>query len=351
MREHATQKLANAYRLDEIAASVSTMQSASALEDVAKLVLQRQESDPDAEYVHFFHEKIPSRALAASTTLDALTDIIHQRPTEASTYRTRAVTRIFKEDFVGASRDLTEALAVFKVYHVQHSNEQRELILARDAAKLSREYRQDSRVDEKDQPSSLEPQLLFHRGNTYLTLACEQIGIALKGQPPPKAESEQPIENGEPPHRSPAEKEEARARAEARKMVRTYAKRALRDYLSFLSHFDYTAGLSAEYTEAFLQKLSAAQQGQGNRSRAERLLDVDAHSHSGLSEALVKYERQNNLQNQILPQIPKPKVHKLNTLFAAVPPADLPAYPTDPRNPNPQPHPFFNLPDFSEAVT
>ena len=351
MREQATIKLANAYRLDEIAASVSTMQSASALEDVAKLVLQRQETDPDAQYVHFFHVKIPSRALAACTTLDVLTNIIQQRPTEAATFRTRAVTRIFKEDFAGAARDLTDSLAVFKVYHVQHSNEQRELILARDAAKLGRDYRQEAKVDEKDQPSSLEPQLLFHRGNTYLTLACDHIGVALRGQPHAKPQNEQPNENGEPPQRSPAEKEEARARAEARKMVRTYAKRALRDYTSFLAHFDYTPGLSAEYTEAFLQRLQAAQNSQGNRTRAERLLDVDAHSHAGASDALVKYERQAHQQAQTLPQIPKPRVHKLNALFAAVAPADLPPYPADPKNPNPQPHPFFNLPDFSEAVT
>ena len=53
MREHATSKLSHAYALDEIAASVATMQSASALEEVAKHVLQRDERDPDAQYVHF----------------------------------------------------------------------------------------------------------------------------------------------------------------------------------------------------------------------------------------------------------------------------------------------------------
>jgi hypothetical protein len=155
MREHATQKLAQAYRLDEIASSVSTMQSASALEDVAKLVLQRNDTDPDAQYVHFFHEKIPSRAVAASTTLNALSDVINQKPTEAATYRTRAVTRIFKNDLLGAVRDLTEGLAVFRLYHPEHQNEQKDLILAKDAAELAREYRGDVKVDEKDQPSSL----------------------------------------------------------------------------------------------------------------------------------------------------------------------------------------------------
>jgi hypothetical protein len=355
MREHATQKLSHAYRLDEIAASVCTMQSASALEDVAKLVLQRNELEPDAQYVHFFHEKIPSRALAASTTLDALSNVVRQKPTEASTYRTRAVTRIFKDDFLGAARDLTEGLAVHRLYHMEHQNEQKDLILAKDAAKLAREFRGEAKVDEKDHPSSLEPQLLFHRANAYLTLSCEQIASALKGQPPRPPEVRETLSDGAvaSPRSIPAEREGGRDRAEARKLVRTYAKRALRDYTAFLSHFDYTPGLSAEYTEAFLQRISSATNGNSSRSRAERLLDVDAHSHTGLSDALVKYERQRSQQgNGALPQIPKPRVHKLNALFAAVPPADLPPYPTDPNHSKSKPaHPIFNLPDFSEAVT
>ena len=60
MREQAIQKLSKAYHLDEIACSVATMQSASPLEDVASLLLQRNPQDPDGKYVHFFHEKIPS---------------------------------------------------------------------------------------------------------------------------------------------------------------------------------------------------------------------------------------------------------------------------------------------------
>ncbi|RMZ79719.1 hypothetical protein DV738_g3183, partial [Chaetothyriales sp. CBS 135597] len=353
MREHATQKLAAAYRLDEIAASVVTMQSASALEDVAKLVLQRQETDADALYVHFFHEKIPSRAVAASTTLETLTEIILHRPTDPATYRTRAITRIFKDDHVGAIRDLTDGLAVFKLYHTGHSNEQRNLILARDVSRLSR---QEARVDEKDHPSSLEPQLLFHRGNAYLTLACGHISAALQGQATKANTSCQAVASPS------AEKDpsQARARAEARKMVRTCAKRALRDYLAFLGHLDYTPGLSAEHTEAFLQKLSAAQQSQDSRSRSrsEHLLSLDADSHTGLAEALVKYEDSTSSNGpgtqQAPPQIPKPKVHKLNALFAAVPPADLPPYPTDTTHsskPENAGSSSFNLADFSEAVT
>jgi len=351
MREHATSKLSHAYALDEIAASVATMQSASALEEVAKHVLQRDERDPDAQYVHFFHEKIPSRAMAESTPLTPLTDIIQQRPTDAAPYRTRAVTRIFKEDYLGSARDLTEGLAIHRLYHVDRRNEQKELILANEAAKLPRE----AKIDEKDQPSSMEPQLLFHRAGVYLTLACQHIVAVLKRFDHPttnrNADGLQ-----EPPPESPHLKEEVRARMEARKLVRTYAKRALRDYTAFLSHFDYTPGLSAEFTQAFLDKVAAMTNthSAGTGSRSQRLLDIDSHTHNGISEALVKYEhRRNRNQNQQdnLPQIPKPSIYKVSELFNPVPPPDLPPYPATAETAEARSHAIFSLPDFSEAVT
>ena len=61
MREQASQKLARAYRIDEIATSFATMQGASALEEVSRLVLNRNPQDSDAKYVQFFHTKVPSR--------------------------------------------------------------------------------------------------------------------------------------------------------------------------------------------------------------------------------------------------------------------------------------------------
>ena len=174
MREQATQKLSHAYNLDEIAASVATMQATSTLEDVAKLVLQRDQAIVDAKYVHFFHEKIPSRSMADYTTLQPLDEVISQRPTDGALYRTRAVTRMFKDDFVGAARDLTEALGICRLYNAQHqeTNAQADLVTARDAAAMMKEYRADRKIEEKDQPSSLESQLLFHRANVYSTLAC-----------------------------------------------------------------------------------------------------------------------------------------------------------------------------------
>lgn len=385
MREHASQKLSQAYHLDEIASSVAMMQAASALEEVAKLVLQRNPSDPDASYVHFFHEKIPSRRMAECTSLAPLDAVIRQRPTDGSLLRTRAVTRIFKDDFVGAAHDLTEALAVHRLYgSQQHANNQPpgEVVLARDAAKraAARDYRADARVDEKDHPSSLHGQLLFHRAGAYLTLACNHIGVALRDEARPPAANGRasPDDNGEA-HRHCAEgvaaaaaaAERQKASTEARKSVRTYAKRALRDYTAFLSHFDYTPGLPAEFTQAFLHKVkSLSKQHSSVRSRSEKLLDLDAHSKAldqaspSSSSALVRYEsqkddRKENNPLDSLPSIPRPPVYPLNELFASVPPANLPPYPPDPSTatgPASSPHdhsthPVFSLPDFTEAVT
>jgi len=196
MRELATQKLAKAYKLDEIAASVATMQSASSLEDVASLVLAREPGNTDAEYVHFFHEKIPSRMLAKCTSLAPLDHVVSEKPTEGAPMRTRAVTRVFKNEFLGAAADLTKALSLGeRIRHV--------------APVLER----GGRMTDDDMPNSLEGQLLFHRASIWLAIACQH-----------------------------ADKVIATSEAEPRKSVRTYAKRALRDYARFLTGFEYTPG-------------------------------------------------------------------------------------------------------------
>jgi hypothetical protein len=333
MREHATQKLSHAYHLDEIAASVATMQSASALEDVAKHVLARSQQDPDATYVHFFHEKIPSRSLAECTSLAPLDEVISQRPTDGAPYRTRAVTRIFKEDFMGASTDLTEGLRVCRMYSTQHErrNEQTELVLARDAA---REQRTDVRVDEKDQPSSLEGQLLFHRAGTYLTMACDNIATALHGLPVTNGHAYD-AQNGEaeaPSSPSRREREANHRRLEARKLVRTYAKRALRDYTAFISRFDYTPGQPVEIAKVFLAKVNAAANGYGRHGHENRLLEMAEFPMTARSSALIKSNGHSAAQprraSHSLP-LPSKPVYPLNELFAAVPPLDLPPYPSE----------------------
>ncbi|KAJ3040493.1 hypothetical protein HDV00_010801 [Rhizophlyctis rosea] len=114
LRELAVAKLAKAYRIDEVATSVLTMQSASALDDVAAKVLKKSPNSIDAIYVHHFHEKIPSRMLAASTTTESLDKIIQSFPAIPEYYRTRAMIRCFREEYALSLKDFKLAIALTK---------------------------------------------------------------------------------------------------------------------------------------------------------------------------------------------------------------------------------------------
>jgi hypothetical protein len=354
MREQATQKLSKAYHLDEIACSVATMQSASTLEDVAQLVLQRNPLDADAKYVHFFHEKIPSRQLAECTSLQPLDEVIAERPSEGEILRTRAVTKIFKDDFFGAAQDLTAALQVCRYYQSQHKAGRQQFQLASEAAaeaQRNSRWREEIKLDEEDHPSSLETQLLFHRAGVYLTIACQHVNAAL---PPKKAMNGANGTNGpktehvngygtvpEEIEMTPAEKEAHRIRLDARKIVKTNAKRALRDYVSYLSHFDYTPGLPSETTEEFVRKVNQAANGfkiprPQNHSKALDLESNASLSNGQLSDALVPHNGNHSIRNRPqsgasrntdLPTLPPAVVHQMSALFSATPPADLPPYP------------------------
>ncbi|KAK0715171.1 hypothetical protein B0H67DRAFT_487677 [Lasiosphaeris hirsuta] len=332
MREQATQKLSKAYYLDEIACSVATMQGASPLEEVASLVLQRNAQDPDAKYVHFFHEKIPSRQLAECTNLKALNEIISDRPTEAEPLRTRATVRVFKDDFEGAVADLTEALRVHRLYRPSHTAPKTlsQELQASEKAEQQRNGRwhEDIILKEEDQPSSLEIQLLFQRAGVYLTLACQRVSAAfpvapsqgddvsdakgmMNGHPEANASG---APEGEPmlePGMTPAQRESLRKVAEARKLVRLNAKRALRDYTAYLSHFEYSPDLPIDIAEEFARKVNFA----ANGVRAPR-----AHPHppgSGSPDA--GDDVGNNAPHRIF---------ALSELFTATPPSSLPPYPS-----------------------
>lgn len=351
MREQATQKLSKAYHLDEIACSVATMQSASSLEDVAQLVLQRSPLDPDAKYVHFFHEKIPSRQLAECTSLQPLDEVIADRPREGEPLRTRAVTKIFKEDFLGAAQDLTMALQVCRFYQGQHKAGRQQLQLASAAAaeaQRNNRWKEEVKLDEEDHPSSLESQLLFHRAAVYLTMACQHVNAAL---PPRNSHKNAKAANGtngvnseaavEDARLSPAEQEARRKRLEARKLVKTNAKRALRDYVAFLSHFDYTPGLPTEITDEFVRKVNHAANGFKipKPQYQNRLIEMESNSslsNGQLSDSLVphnstystRHKSQNgNTRSTDLPSLLPPTVYQISALFSATPPANLPPYP------------------------
>jgi hypothetical protein len=352
MRELATQKLSHAYHLDEIAASVATMQSASTLEDLAQLVLRRNAQDYDARYVHFFHEKIPSRMMAQCTPLDPLNKIISERPSDGSPFRTRALTRIFKEDFLGAAKDLTEGLSIAKWLISQHRAGRDQLVLARDVReeaqnRYGRDWKQEVRLPEEDQPSSLETQMLFHRAGVYLTIACQHVHAALDAMHEAAWYKSQAnsIANGmtEPPEQrvpDPAEQEAHRRHLEHRKMVKTNAKRALRDYNGFLSHFDYTPGLAPEIAEEFVRQINNLTNGRSKTQRApswKQIVELpdDNTSPEGLSDALIPVRKSSSSDSspkRDWPSLPPPEVYKVSELFSATPPANIPVYPPDTSN-------------------
>ncbi|RPA75024.1 hypothetical protein BJ508DRAFT_332487 [Ascobolus immersus RN42] len=229
MRELATQKLAKAYALDEIAASVAMMQSASTLEDVALHVLTRNPNDTNAKYVHFFHEKIPSRALAAGTSLKLLDDVIADEPSAPHPLRTKAITRGFVDDWRGAVVDLTAALANAKAKQRERDH-------------LRKQYHPGDKLADEDLPSSVEKQILFHRASAYLTIAISHIDVALGPQPQPQQKlidvSTEPTPPPTPPAATPQQEQ-------ARKLLVSNAKRAIRDYTRFLSFFSYSPGSSS----------------------------------------------------------------------------------------------------------
>jgi molybdenum cofactor sulfurtransferase len=303
MREQASQKLSRAYHLDEIACSVATMQGASTIEEIGAVVLQRNPEDPDAKYVHFFHEKIPSRQLAESTSLQPLTEIISERPNESEALRTRAIVKTFKEDYEGAVHDLTTALAVCRIHQQPHrSNEE----VNSQQSHTGKRWRQEIVPAEKDQPSSLEIQLSFLRATTYLSLACQHIE---NGLPPAQeqnghADSDQP--NGKPGAEANGQDSQERdenflrKQAEARKLVKKYAKWALRDLLAFLSHFEYAPNLPNLIAKDFNDRVNLSAQGTRNPRPSEATYLLEPHTTYTLAE-----------------------------LFAAVPPSDLPPYPND----------------------
>ncbi|KAF2010092.1 hypothetical protein BU24DRAFT_428130 [Aaosphaeria arxii CBS 175.79] len=338
----ATAKLSQAYHLDEIAASVATMQSASTLEDVAHLVLQRNPNDVDAKYVHFFHEKIPSRMMARFTPLDTLNEIISERPHDGSPWRTRALTRIFKEDFLNSAKDLSEGLALARYLAAQHRAGKDQLVLAKTMQEQhGRDWKQQVKIPEEDQPSSLESQLLFHRAGVYFTIACQHVHDALDGlreAMEAKARRDAQTAAGEDPIPITLEElKDDQRRAEARKQVRTNAKRAIRDYVGFLSHFEYTPGLSADEAEEFLRRVGNSANGyrnptQGTEKPLNRLLDSASKPSSPVSEALVPHRKPNTPYGDrpAWPKLPPPEIFKSSQLFDASPPSSLPPYPPHP---------------------
>lgn len=338
IRQKAARSLAKAYTLDEVAASVATMQSTSSLEEVALHVLKRDKGDMDAKYVHFFHEKIPSRMMEQYTPLEPLTDVIMNLPWEmqGAPLRTRALVQIFKGQLDGAASDLTLGLRIAQELKRRHKPGTDQLVLAKHFKeeqerwnRSGRDWRQVPQLKEDDQPSSLEQQMLFNRAGVYLAIACQNVHAALDGLK--EAQS-----RGQDEPMSAQEKLAHQIRLDARKKVKTNAKRALKDYLAFLGYFDYTPGLPVEIINEITRRVNDLANGNKQTTlQRNRLIEwnTSSGSSSPTTDSISSHQSGQQSDSGLewdangWPRIPHPKIHPASTLFAEKPLPDLPTFP------------------------
>ncbi|QIX01700.1 hypothetical protein AMS68_007217 [Peltaster fructicola] len=319
VRQKAVTLLSKAYSVDEVATSVITMQATSTVEDVGQHVLKREPSNINAKYVHYFHEKVPSRHMEEHTSVEPLDEIISTLPWEeqAAPIRTRGLVHSYKQEYEQATADFTLALRIVEELKRTHKPELQELELASKMRahqeawqKGTKDWRSIPHLKEEERPKSLETQLLFNRAGAYLAMAVRDIHTSLDGL----AEYQAAEAKGEI---NVAESAAHAVRLEARKRVKTNAKRALKDYLAFLSHFEYTPGLAYEVTNEIMRRM--------NDLRRGRKPSVD-HSAGDNEKALAKGEPKKGPDDG-WPDFPLPKIYPASMLFAERPPPDLPPYP------------------------
>ncbi|KAF7966415.1 hypothetical protein HWV62_38422 [Athelia sp. TMB] len=293
LRVLAVQKLAQAYKADEIASSVMVMQGGSVFDDVAERVLKSDPNDLDAKYVHFFHEKIPSRQLAESTTTQVLDELIAAQPQRLEYYRTRGIVHCFRDEYLQANKDFTyalkEARAVRKAKLSHHNNSSD----SQDGrGKNSKKKKGASKTNGQAPPSGtaaldsagehdpplvvhpsalseapdpIEPQLLFLRGASYLQQAIfliEEAALALEEvSKAPTADGAELrlcyIENGRyggvevgNPHGPLGRSDGPKATAYKRVLgdptfkerIYTLLRKSMRDHDKYLAHFDTLEG-------------------------------------------------------------------------------------------------------------
>lgn len=342
--------------------SLSAQNTGFGLNDVTNWLI-------DAKYVHFFLEKVPSLAIAHFTPLDPLNEILSALPVElqAPPLRTRALARTFKRQWEGAVLDLTQALRVVEDTKRSHKPDQQQLELAskmreeREAWNTgSKDWRSVPQLKDEEQPSSLEAQLLFDRAEAYLALACQSVPAALDGLK--EYQAFQGDDEVDDVHHAQAQA----VRLEARKKVKAYARRALKDYLAFLSNFDYTPGLSIDITNEIMRRVYDL--ANGNKTQTplpkDRFVEVnsseDESSQSGRASgnesnnsALVKHQHPKQdppeLGENGSPKFSVPKIYPSSALFAEKPLPDLPRFPArDPTTGEKSDHEALG---FYEAVT
>ncbi|BGP14340.1 hypothetical protein JCM10213v2_002287 [Rhodosporidiobolus nylandii] len=292
LRQHrfrvlAVAKLAQAYRIDEVAAAVIIMQQGENLEEIAEKVSRQEPGNQDARYVAYFSEKIPSRALSPASDLEVLDWLLACDPSCLAYYRSKGVLlSTFKQDYPGAIRTLTQGLAQAKaareaaaaapLFSSKPLRSKKSGGKKRDESPAS--GREDSRTSSparngsnggaaaaEDLPSlgkvagdDLERALLFHRGMAHFHHARQQIEdavLTLEGvKLPPNRRNDEggawTLRNlglhvpndadGLYGSRLPAMQEKYRAvLSEAQLLDRVHSslRRAIRDLERFLAHF------------------------------------------------------------------------------------------------------------------
>ncbi|KAH7886286.1 hypothetical protein F5I97DRAFT_1937169 [Phlebopus sp. FC_14] len=205
LRALAVQKLAAAYKADEIASSLMIMQGGSVFDDVAEKVLKHDPNDADARYVHFFHEKIPSRQLAESTNTQVLDGLIAAYPQRLEYYRTRGIVHCFRDEYILATKDFTHALKEARSARKARVGHRNIALPSESRAKPSKKKKGSNKTHGQappngtsasaeggmegldgeplpvhpsvlpDAPDPIEPQLLFLRGAAYFQHAVHII--------------------------------------------------------------------------------------------------------------------------------------------------------------------------------
>ncbi|KAI9593945.1 hypothetical protein BDF19DRAFT_142039 [Syncephalis fuscata] len=201
----AVEKMAAAYRTDEIATSVCAMQGAVGLDELIDSLAKISPDDSytnDATYTHFFHEKIPSRRLATSTSVEPLDELIRRNPDTAEYYRTRGTMLCIKGQHAAAIKDFATAMQLARKYSApqrrrfQHPSSSSDMLLnlEDDEAEVSIAGNENSIAETSPlfvlsddlRRNPLRPgrgtkrQALFQRGSCYLQWAFYMIRAELQ---------------------------------------------------------------------------------------------------------------------------------------------------------------------------
>jgi hypothetical protein len=156
--------------------------------------------------------------LSESTSLIPLTQLHQESPSSPHYLRTRAITRSLKGDFLPAIKDLTSALSLVKAL-TEHQSQSNDKGKGKQTTK-GLEFSPD-----------MECQCVFQRGGCYLTLAIRYAGRLTKTHQ--KSELQ------------PGTEEFIQCESDIR-FLRTYARKAERDFLRFLSKVDYSPDVDRE---------------------------------------------------------------------------------------------------------